>query len=71
MIQLQSLTTDTITILDHQDNTVEIDRERFEEWLETDIDTYWEEHSINDAVFKVDMEAYLIYIHLLSQEGLS
>lgn len=75
MIQLKELKQDVIIILDHQDNTVEIDRERFEAWCglynESEQADYWHERCINDTQFKQDIELYLWAANLKSQEGLS
>lgn len=75
MIQLKELKQDVIIILDHQDNTVEIDRAKFEEFCDDRgqwFDGYWEyAREINDISFQIDMNDYIKYINLLSQEGLS
>lgn len=72
MIQLKELKQDVIIILDHQDNEIEIDRAKFEEWVKGHgelFDGYWEhrEH-IDDVPFSIHMSAFLT---ILSQEGLS
>lgn len=75
MIHLKELKQDVIIILDHQDNEIEIDRAKFEEWVGVRLwetlyrKDYWEHVvKINDNVFQHDMSAFLT---ILSQEGLS